>query len=421
MRRVKTEQSTLIELIKKKEPLTIQPQQKPKNRKISQLGYFNSLNVSNAKVKLSILMRDIVIPTHNGDKNLSYKIKNKNRSIIAEDKKPIRNNNKPSRFIDIQENQIFKKQYYANPKQVFENITLRNNMSNQRANVQKIKKNLKLQQQTFEQQQIIHDLIVLPQVINPEQQSKSVAYIKSVRQYEKQEQLYHIEGSLEKTIEDFNIRMFGSRTVKKLINSVKPWVNQLQQKKQSKYKRIRLEMVQLLTHIHKLKLTLEEFSKGDVFPKVPYQSPRSEKFFCLCKMNKGDQIQQLLELEKYLVYEYDPSFMTALHWCCVRNCRAAALILLKSGADPDAQDMIGRTPLFLALLHNNNDIAQLLLYHKADPWNKGILDYNEAITHNIEGKTILQQARRTHILLRMTPPAERQFIWQSKQFLMMCE
>ncbi|CAD8056333.1 unnamed protein product [Paramecium sonneborni] len=421
MKRVKTEQSTLIELIKKKDNQNIQLQLKPKNRKISQIGYFNSLNVSNAKVKLSILMRDIINanPTH--EKNFQYKIKNKNRSIIAEDKKPIRNNNKPSRFIDLQENQIFKKQFYTNPQQVHENITLRNSLSNQRINVQKIKKNSKLLQQTFEQQQIIHDLIVLPQVINLEQQSKSVALIQSVRQFEKKQQLYHIEGSLEKTIEDFNTRMFGSRTVKKLINSVKPWVNQLQQKKQSKYKRIRLDMIQLLTHIHKLKLTLEEFCKKDVFPKVPYQSQRSEKFFSLCKMNKGDQIQQLLEVEKYLVYEYDPSFMTALHWCCVRNCKAAALILLKNGADPDAQDMIGRTPLFLALLHNNNEIAQLLLYHKADPWNKGILDYNEALTNNIEGKTMLQQARRTHILLRMTPPAERQFIWQQKQFMMFCD
>ena len=65
----------------------------------------------------------------------------------------------------------------------------------------------------------------------------------------------------------------------------------------------------------------------------------------------------MLEAEKYLVYEYDISFMTSLHWCCVRNCRATAIILLKNGADPDAQDMIGRTPLFLALMHNNNEIA----------------------------------------------------------------
>jgi ankyrin repeat protein len=74
-------------------------------------------------------------------------------------------------------------------------------------------------------------------------------------------------------------------------------------------------------------------------------------------MNKSDLVEKMLEADKYLVYEYDPSFMTALHWSCVRNCRAVALLLLRYGADPDAQDMIGRTPLFLALLHTNNDIA----------------------------------------------------------------
>ena len=61
--------------------------------------------------------------------------------------------------------------------------------------------------------------------------------------------------------------------------------------------------------------------------------------------------------------------------------------------------MIGRTPLFLALLHTNNDIASLLLYHKADPWNKGNLNYLESVTHNPEGKILLQQMRRVLIII----------------------
>lgn len=69
----------------------------------------------------------------------------------------------------------------------------------------------------------------------------------------------------------------------------------------------------------------------------------------MCKMGKNDKLVTLLEANKYLVYEYDHLFMTTLHWCAIRGLFQTAHILLKYGADPDAQDIVGRTPLYLAL------------------------------------------------------------------------
>lgn len=57
----------------------------------------------------------------------------------------------------------------------------------------------------------------------------------------------------------------------------------------------------------------------------------------------------MLDQNKYFVYEYDNLFMTTLHWCAIRGLIITAVKLLKHGADPDAQDIVGRTPLYLAL------------------------------------------------------------------------
>ena len=69
-------------------------------------------------------------------------------------------------------------------------------------------------------------------------------------------------------------------------------------------------------------------------------------------------------------------------------------LLLLHGADPDAEDIVGRTPLYLALSNNKNDVAQLLLTHSADPWNRINCDYNEAITKNPQGKEIISSSRK---------------------------
>ncbi|CAD8059330.1 unnamed protein product [Paramecium sonneborni] len=361
MIRAKTEQSTLIELIKKK------------NHQI--LNFIRNLKIKK-QPKLDILILQMFPITKLNQVSqceiFQYQIKLMIQTINIKQnrlnrwgQKPIRINNKTSRFFEIQENKIFKKQFYTNPSQVYENINQRNNISNQRIY-------LKIQKRTqkYNNKHSHNNKQFMIQLFYLKLQMQNYLICQIILKNSKfiilREGYLYLQSQLK-------IQMFGSRTVKKLISSVKPWVNQLQQNKQSKFKRISLEMIQSLNHIHKLKLTLQEFSKRDAFPKAPFKSNRGEKFFSLCKMTKGDQVSWFLEKEKYLVCQYDPSVKTALHRCCVRNCRAAIFNTFQKRC--------------------KSRCIRYDRYHKADSWNKGILDYNEAVTNNIEGKIILQQGR----------------------------
>ncbi|CAD8202988.1 unnamed protein product [Paramecium pentaurelia] len=217
-------------------------------------------------------------------------------------------------------------------------------------------------------------------------------------------------------IDDFNNKLYGSKQIRGLLNFQKFPSENIPLK--HKYKTIRASLIQYLRHLEKLKLTTKEFLSHKVFPSKPFEHSQSKHFFQLCKQGQDQQIIKLLDDNKYLVYEYDHLLMTTLHWCAMRGLESTAKILLKYGADPDSQDIVGRTPLYLALIHKQNNIAYFLILNKADPWNKMNLNYDESVVENLEGKTMLHQTRRTHILLRMTPADQRQFIWQKEQLQM---
>lgn len=53
--------------------------------------------------------------------------------------------------------------------------------------------------------------------------------------------------------------------------------------------------------------------------------------------------------------------MTALHWACKRNQYEITFHLINHGADIDYQDIIGRTPLYFAIMSENTKIVELLL------------------------------------------------------------
>ena len=52
---------------------------------------------------------------------------------------------------------------------------------------------------------------------------------------------------------------------------------------------------------------------------------------------------------KFLVYEFDYIYMTALHWSCKRGNIEISKILIEHKCDIDSEDMIGRTPLYFAV------------------------------------------------------------------------
>ena len=59
---------------------------------------------------------------------------------------------------------------------------------------------------------------------------------------------------------------------------------------------------------------------------------------------------------------------TALHWAAKRAHAKIAEHLLKLGADPNALDIMCRTPLFFASKEGHLEVVKLLLLHGADPF-----------------------------------------------------
>jgi ankyrin repeat protein len=75
------------------------------------------------------------------------------------------------------------------------------------------------------------------------------------------------------------------------------------------------------------------------------------------------KIQELqCHLNQQLIYAIKRSILTGL-----KNDVLPAQEALTQGADPDAQDKLGQSPIHITCENNNIELTQLLLNHKADP------------------------------------------------------
>lgn len=86
--------------------------------------------------------------------------------------------------------------------------------------------------------------------------------------------------------------------------------------------------------------------------------------------------------------------MTPLHWAVRRGNIETVIMLLKRGSDINSKDIIGRTPLFIAIQCNHTDIIKLLLYYKANPWSSLEVDYNKVLKPETLSKELLTKARK---------------------------
>lgn len=77
------------------------------------------------------------------------------------------------------------------------------------------------------------------------------------------------------------------------------------------------------------------------------------------KQNDMRRVKDFLLRNKFLVYDFDHAFLTALHWVAKRGFFGMVRLLIKNGADSDAKDIIGRSPLFLAASFQHTEIVQV--------------------------------------------------------------
>ena len=133
--------------------------------------------------------------------------------------------------------------------------------------------------------------------------------------------------------------------------------------------RTRLEKLWLaLLKMRKMRLTPREVAHEKVFSHTPYEHPYSEQFFLIVKLGDVKAIASYITYNRYLVHDFDPVRQTVLHWATRRNYLEITEMLLKAGANVDATDMMGRTPLFFAAKNSFVDMVKLLISYEADPF-----------------------------------------------------
>jgi len=132
-------------------------------------------------------------------------------------------------------------------------------------------------------------------------------------------------------------------------------------------KRFKKNVYIVLRKIHDFKLTMNIIMRHKIFSSVPYQKPGSSSFFKAVKAGDVEEVEAALRVNQYLVYDFDKTRESALHWAGKRGHKMITYLLLKYGADPDFTDMAGRTPLFLAAKAGHLICVKLLLLHRANP------------------------------------------------------
>ncbi|CAD8061766.1 unnamed protein product [Paramecium primaurelia] len=140
------------------------------------------------------------------------------------------------------------------------------------------------------------------------------------------------------------------------------------QKRKNKIKRVLLQITLFLHWMIEHKLKYEDIITGNVFQTKPYQSEKSKLCFQKVKANDIDLVNQFINHNKYLVYDYDNFKLTMLHHAVIRDYPEMAILILQNHAEINSKDIQGRTPLFYAIKGKCNQCVLILLYYKASPW-----------------------------------------------------
>lgn len=116
-----------------------------------------------------------------------------------------------------------------------------------------------------------------------------------------------------------------------------------------------------------MKLTPQDLFNIQITPFKPYSEPESRKFMNLVKRGDFNEVWFKIITNKYLIYVFDNTMQTAMHWAAKWNFTEILHLLLEKGANVNAMDVGQWTPLFLAAKHGHLEAVKILLGGKANP------------------------------------------------------
>ncbi|KAL4442916.1 hypothetical protein ABPG74_010805 [Tetrahymena malaccensis] len=165
-------------------------------------------------------------------------------------------------------------------------------------------------------------------------------------------------------------------------------------------------------HLKSIKVQIEDLSKTQIFSSKPFQKKFSYELIQAAKLGDIMKVIECLNENRFLVFDFDYIFQTALHWATKRNHYQIVDMLIKNGADVNSKDIMGRTPLFFALKGAFDKICLLLLENKASPWSTSQLNYVKAANENIQIILYLNKFKQIDVILGMIPKQKHNLVWQ---------
>lgn len=145
--------------------------------------------------------------------------------------------------------------------------------------------------------------------------------------------------------------------------------------KQDKVLRWKRVLINAAIDFNRLHITLDQLMQLKANNIVPYEHEYSQKVFLAVRNSEKDKFKHYIQMNKLLLLDFDYSRKTPLHWMAKRNYYDWISMTVKNGANVNAKDATGRTPLHLAVINKNIESVMILLYEMANPfikdnWNK---------------------------------------------------
>jgi ankyrin repeat protein len=162
-----------------------------------------------------------------------------------------------------------------------------------------------------------------------------------------------------------------------------------------------MRIIEKLKH---LQIDIKDLQLGLVFSRKPFEKKYSKQFIEACKDGNDILVSEYLSKSKFLVYDFDYTHKTALHWAAIRSSYAIMEQLIVFHADVDAKDLMNKTALHYAAQINDIIAIKILLSNHADPFihcNAG-LEPKEMAT-SLEAKILFKKARKIRVIMKWVP------------------